>query len=90
MINTSVATCLAFLLLGSCARDRTDPADISPAQAQIVKPAPEQARQDLKQKGIEYTEAALTGLGAFLLSLAISYTPLGRKIDRLAEAFFDR
>ena len=38
----------------------------------------------------EYTEAALTGLGAFLFSLAISYTPLGKKIDHLAEAFFDR
>ena len=38
----------------------------------------------------EYTEAALTGLGAFLFSLAISSTPLGKKIDHLAEAFFDR
>ena len=38
----------------------------------------------------EYTEAALTGLGAFLFSLAISYTPLGKKIDHLAEDFFDR
>jgi len=38
----------------------------------------------------EYTEAVLTGLGAFLFSLAISYTPLGKKIDHLAEAFFDR
>ena len=38
----------------------------------------------------EYTEAALTGLGAFLCSLAISYTPLGKKIDHLAEDFFDR
>ena len=38
----------------------------------------------------EYTEAALTGLGAFLFSLAISYTPVGKKIDHLAEAFFDR
>jgi len=35
----------------------------------------------------EYTEAALTGAGAFVLSLIISYTPLGRYIDRLAEAF---
>ena len=34
----------------------------------------------------EYSEAALTGIGAFLFSLAISYTPLGKKIDRLAEA----
>ena len=38
----------------------------------------------------EYTEAALTGLGAFLFSLAISYTLLGKKIDHLAEASFDR
>jgi hypothetical protein len=35
----------------------------------------------------EYTEAALTGVGVFWFSLAISYTPLGRKIDHLAEAF---
>jgi hypothetical protein len=27
----------------------------------------------------EYTEAALTGLGAFLFSLAISYTPVARR-----------
>lgn len=33
------------------------------------------------------TEAALTGAGAFLFSLAVSYTPLGKKIDRLAEPF---
>jgi hypothetical protein len=33
------------------------------------------------------TEAALTGIGAFLFSLTLSYTPLGRKIDRLAEPF---
>jgi hypothetical protein len=33
----------------------------------------------------EYTEAALTGAGAFLFSLAVSYTPLGRRIDGLAE-----
>src|SRR5438552_2947508 len=38
----------------------------------------------------EYTEAALTGVGAFFFSLAISYTPVGRKIDRLAEAFLHR
>jgi len=35
----------------------------------------------------EYTEAALTGLGAFAFSVAISYTPLGKRIDRLAEHF---
>jgi|SRR5271165_1748403 len=37
----------------------------------------------------EYTEAALTGVGAFVFSIAISYTPLGRYIDRLAEAFLE-
>ena len=35
----------------------------------------------------EYTEAALTGLGAFAFSVALAYTPVGRKIDRLAEHF---
>ena len=35
----------------------------------------------------EYTEATLTALGAFTLSVAISYTPLGKRIDRLAEDF---
>ena len=34
----------------------------------------------------ELTEAALTGAGAFLFSLAISYTRVGQKIDRLAES----
>jgi hypothetical protein len=34
-----------------------------------------------------FTEAALTGMGAFLFSLMISYTRLGKKIDRLAEPF---
>jgi hypothetical protein len=38
----------------------------------------------------EYTEAALTGIGAFILSLAISYTPVGKYIDRLAESFLHR
>jgi hypothetical protein len=33
----------------------------------------------------EYTEAALTGLGAFVLSMVVSYTPLGKRIDRLLE-----
>jgi len=37
----------------------------------------------------EYTEAALTALGAFCLSVAISYTPLGRYIDRMAETFLE-
>jgi len=34
-----------------------------------------------------YTEAALTSTGAFALSVMISYTPAGKQIDRLAEAF---
>jgi len=34
-----------------------------------------------------YTEAALTAVGAFLFSLAVSYTPMGKRIDRLAETF---
>jgi len=37
----------------------------------------------------EYTEAALTGLGAFAFSLAVAHTSFGRRIDNLAEAFFD-
>jgi integral membrane sensor domain MASE1 len=38
----------------------------------------------------EYTEAALTGIGAFFFSLAVSYTPIGKNIDRLAETFLHR
>jgi hypothetical protein len=34
-----------------------------------------------------YTEAALTGAGAFVFSILVSYTPLGKRIDHLAEAF---
>jgi hypothetical protein len=34
-----------------------------------------------------YTEAALTGLGASIFSIAISYTPIGKRIDALAETF---
>ena len=34
-----------------------------------------------------YTEAALTALGAFMLSVFVSYTPIGKHIDRLAESF---
>ena len=34
-----------------------------------------------------YTEAALTAAGAFLFSVAVSCTPVGKRIDRLAEAF---
>ena len=37
-----------------------------------------------------YTEAALTGLGAFLLSVIVSFTPIGKHIDRLAESFHNR
>ena len=37
----------------------------------------------------EYTEAALTGIGAFLFSVAVSYTPVGTQIDRLAEALLE-
>lgn len=36
-----------------------------------------------------YTEAALTAVGAFGFSLAVSYTPVGGYIDRLAESFLD-
>ena len=36
----------------------------------------------------EYTEAALTGIGAFLFSMMIARTPIGKRIDRLAETFF--
>ena len=35
----------------------------------------------------EYTEAALTGVGAFIFSVVVSYTPIGKRIDRLAEGF---
>jgi integral membrane sensor domain MASE1 len=38
----------------------------------------------------EYTEAALTGIGAFFFSLVVSYTPIGKKIDQLAETFLHR
>jgi len=37
-----------------------------------------------------YTEALLTALGAFALSVVISYTPVGKQIDQLAEAFLHR
>jgi hypothetical protein len=35
----------------------------------------------------EYTEAALTAVAAFLFSVIVSYTPIGRRLDRLAESF---
>lgn len=38
----------------------------------------------------EYTEAALTGIGAFAFSLLISFTPVGKRIDELAETFLSR
>jgi len=34
-----------------------------------------------------YTEALFTAAGAFALSVILSYTALGKRIDRLAEAF---
>ena len=34
-----------------------------------------------------YTEAFLTAIGAFGFSVAVSYTPLGARIDHLTEAF---
>ncbi len=37
----------------------------------------------------EYTEAALTGLGAFLFSIVVSYTPVGKHIEHLADAFLE-
>ena len=37
----------------------------------------------------EYTEAALTAAGAFALSVVVSYTPVGKHIDRMAEAFLE-
>lgn len=38
----------------------------------------------------KYGEAALTGLGAFVFSVAVSYTPVGKFIDRLADSFRHR
>jgi hypothetical protein len=35
----------------------------------------------------KFTEAALTASGAFALSLVISFTPLGKYFDRLADGF---
>ena len=37
-----------------------------------------------------YTEAALTAAGAFALSVAVSFTPIGKHLDRLAESFVHR
>ncbi len=38
----------------------------------------------------EYTEAALTAAGAFALSIVVSYTPLGKHLDHMAEEFRHR
>ena len=38
----------------------------------------------------EFTEAAFTAIGAFTLSVVISYTPVGKQIDHLAEGFLHR
>jgi hypothetical protein len=38
----------------------------------------------------EYTEAAFTAIGAFVLSVIISYTPVGKQLDHLAESFLQR
>ena len=35
----------------------------------------------------DYTEAVLTGIGAFAFSIAVSYTRIGKYVDRLAESF---
>jgi hypothetical protein len=35
----------------------------------------------------EHTEAALTALGAFVFSVAVSFSPVGGYIDRLAHSF---
>ena len=37
-----------------------------------------------------YTEALFTAAGAFALSVLLSYTALGKRIDRLAESFLHR
>lgn len=34
-----------------------------------------------------YTEAALTAIGACAFSIVISFTPIGKRIDRLTETF---
>lgn len=34
-----------------------------------------------------YSEAAFTALAAFAFSIAVSFTPLGKRIDALAESF---
>jgi hypothetical protein len=35
----------------------------------------------------KYTEAALTGVSAFVFAVLVSFTPMGRRIDELAETF---
>jgi hypothetical protein len=34
-----------------------------------------------------YTDAVLTAIGAFVFSVLVSYTPIGKQADRLAETF---
>jgi uncharacterized membrane protein len=36
-----------------------------------------------------YTEAAWTGVGAFVFSVVVSYTPVGKRIEHLAGAFLE-
>jgi len=38
----------------------------------------------------KYTDAVLTAAGAFVMSVLISYTPVGKQLDRLAEGFLHR
>ena len=38
----------------------------------------------------KYTEAALTGIGAFTFSLLLSFTPIGKRTDELAETSLPR
>jgi hypothetical protein len=35
----------------------------------------------------KYTEAALTAVATFVISVVVSFTPVGKTIDRLAESF---
>jgi hypothetical protein len=37
-----------------------------------------------------YTEAALSAVGAFVFSVVVSYTPVGKRIDKLADALLHR
>jgi hypothetical protein len=46
---------------------------------------PEKARMDLK--AVIHRKHQFIATGAFVLSVIVSYTPVGRQVDRLAEAF---